>query len=244
MDMRMAAGGGEFAGVSGVGDGWLAAFETVCHAAVRTLPVRGAWVSQMSSGGFGGLVCASDEMAVRLDELQFALGEGPSMTAFAESHPVLANDLDMRGSVARWPMFADAAVGAGARAVFALPLCIGAIGLGVLAMYRVDPGTLLPDELSSALRLADLCAYALLDLVTKDALPELITADGNGGTPLDRPVEFHRAVVHQASGVLVVQLDVSIEEALARLRAYAFAEELPIGDVAEAIVARSLRLER
>lgn len=239
--MRMAAGGGEFAGVS---DGRLATFETVCHAAERTLPVQGAWVSQMSSGGFGGLVYASDEMATRLDELQFSLGEGPSVTAFSQAHPVLVDDLDGRGSVARWPMFADAAVGAGARAVFALPLCIGAIGLGVLAMYRVYPGTLLPDELSSALRLADISAYALLDLVTKDALPELITADGKGGMPLDRPVEFHRAVVHQASGVLVVQLDVSIEEALARLRAYAFAEGLPIGDVAEAIVARSLLLER
>jgi hypothetical protein len=243
---HVTAGGDGLSGVNGIG-GRLAAFDAVCRAAVRTLPVQGAWVSQMSSGGFGGLVYASNDIATRLDQLQFELGDGPGVTAYAGGHPVLADDLARPAVMAHWPVFADAAVEAGARALFALPLCIGAIRLGVLALYRRGPGTLDGEQLAAALRLADVTAYALLDLVAADAAPDVVAArGGHDGDPAlaPPPDDFYRAVVHQASGVLMVQLDVTIEQALARLRAHAFGAGIPISDVARAVVTRTLRLER
>jgi hypothetical protein len=50
-------------------------------------------------------------------------------------------------------------------------------------------------------------------------------------------------VVHQATGMVKVQLNVGIAEALVRLRAYAYAEERPIEDVARDVVGRRLRFD-
>jgi hypothetical protein len=49
--------------------------------------------------------------------------------------------------------------------------------------------------------------------------------------------------VHQASGVLSVQLEVSVGEALVRLRAHAFGTGRPLSEVAAAVVAHRLRLD-
>jgi AmiR/NasT family two-component response regulator len=48
---------------------------------------------------------------------------------------------------------------------------------------------------------------------------------------------------YQATGMLTVQLGVSITEAFARLRAYAYSEDRRLADVAGDIVARRLRLD-
>jgi hypothetical protein len=50
----------------------------------------------------------------------------------------------------------------------------------------------------------------------------------------------NRAEIHQATGMVVAQLGVSAADALARLRAHAFAEQRLLGDVARDVVARRL----
>ena len=52
-----------------------------------------------------------------------------------------------------------------------------------------------------------------------------------------------RFVVHQASGMVAAQLEIGVGEALVRLRAYAFANDRSLSEVAEDVVARRLRLE-
>lgn len=52
------------------------------------------------------------------------------------------------------------------------------------------------------------------------------------------------AVVHQAAGMVSAQLDITLADALVKLRAHAFSRERPLTDVATDIVARSLRLDR
>ncbi|WP_210414539.1 ANTAR domain-containing protein [Microlunatus elymi] len=58
----------------------------------------------------------------------------------------------------------------------------------------------------------------------------------------DPLTSYVSAEIHQASGMLMVQLGISIEAALARLRAYAFAEGRSLADVAHAVVERTLDL--
>ncbi|KPI12010.1 GAF domain protein [Actinobacteria bacterium OK074] len=58
---------------------------------------------------------------------------------------------------------------------------------------------------------------------------------------LEQPSGLHRAAVHQATGMISVQLGVSLEEALVRLRAHAYGSERPVGEVAQDVVARRLR---
>jgi hypothetical protein len=218
-----------------------ARFRALCEAAVHTLPIAGASLTLTTAAGHRSLLAASDGVSARLDELHFTLGEGPAVDAVSRGHPVLAGDLAEPGAAAQWPAFGGAAMEAGAGAVFALPLQIGAVCLGVLVGYRVEPGRLSADDLAQALRLADGAADALLDLAAPASGLAQPDGDGDGGN--HRTYSFG-AEVHQASGMLMVQLGVSIEVALARLRAYAFAQGRPVSEIAREVVAGTLLLER
>ena len=55
------------------------------------------------------------------------------------------------------------------------------------------------------------------------------------------PITFE---LHQAQGMVMVQLGVSLAAALALLRAYAYANERDLVDVARDVVARTLRLDK
>ena len=215
----------------------------ICDACVESLPVSGAAVSAVLGGGQRDTVYATDTVASRIEDLQFELGEGPGADALRDGTPMLVTDLDDASgiSAARWPAFTPAARDAGARSVFAYPLLLGAAQLGLLGMYRDAAQALDTQGQARAIRLADAALYALLDLVddagSGDSRRSLHDAGhGNEGT-------FFRAEVYQASGMVAVQLGVSIEEAVARLRGYAFAQNRPVAEVAADIVGRTLRLE-
>ena len=167
------------------------------------------------------------------------LGEGPCLDAAASGGPVLASDLAGGESGRRWPVFALAARQAGAAAIFAFPLRIGAIRAGVLGLYRERPGPLTAFQLGDALIFADTATVLLLD--AQDQVGGDLTAlAGPGGQPAD--LAFRRAEIDQATGMLTGQLGAGIGDAFVRLRAYAYARDLRLTDVARDIVARRLRL--
>ncbi|MQA86300.1 MAG: ANTAR domain-containing protein [Streptosporangiales bacterium] len=178
-------------------------------------------------------VYATGQLGERLEELQFILGEGPCVDALASGGPVLAADLSSPGGLRRWPGFAVEAATAGAGGMFAFPLQAGAVRVGVLAMYRAQVGPLSSEEFADALVFADAALVLLLDTragIASDAL--VWPADG---------MSERRVEVHQATGMISAQSQVGIEQALLRLRAYAFAHNRRIADVAREVVARRLR---
>ncbi|WP_194923175.1 ANTAR domain-containing protein [Catenulispora pinisilvae] len=63
----------------------------------------------------------------------------------------------------------------------------------------------------------------------------------NGAQPEKPHILGDRAVVHQAVGMISVQLAVSIRTALQRLQAYAADHRQTVADVAADVVARRLR---
>jgi hypothetical protein len=209
----------------------------VCRATVTTLGVDGAGATLTVTPMVQETVHATDDVATAVEELQIELGEGPCVDAFTSGGPVLADDLHLDEYAARWPAFTPAAIAHGARALFALPLQMGAIRLGALDLYRTRPGLLTPEQVADALVYADTASMLLLDqaaLVGRDAAElEWQHNDRTAG----------HAVVHQATGMLLVQLDVSAETAFARLRAHAYAAGRPLAQVAADIVGRRLRLE-
>jgi hypothetical protein len=209
----------------------------VCAAAVTGVTMDGAAVTVMVSPTVRDAVHATDGVAGELQEWQQTFGQGPCVDAFADGGPVLVVDLRKPEYTARWPAFTPAALASGALAVFALPLQLGAIRLGVLDLYRTRAGPLSPHELCDALVFADTAGMLMLDLAA-GIPPE--TADL--AWQRDDPTA-HQAQVHQATGLVLVQLGVSADVAFARMRAYAYAEELRLGDVARAVVERRLRFE-
>jgi hypothetical protein len=201
---------------------------------VGALSASGAGVSVMAEDGVRGVAAASDPASERIEELQFVLGEGPCIDAFASRRPVLVSDLT-DGAAHRWPAYTSAAHGGGVRAVFAFPLQVGAAQLGVLDVFRARAGPLSGAELRQAFAFADLAVRTLLD--RQDDAIASAAADG-----LDEAIG-HNAELFQAQGMVMVQLGVSLAEALIRIRAYTYAENRRLDDVARDIVARRVRFD-
>ena len=181
----------------------------------------------------------TDEVSEQLAELHLTLGEGPRLDAAASGGPALASDLAGGESGRRWPVFALAARQAGAAAIFAFPLRIGAIRAGVLGLYRERPG---PADRLPARRRADLRRCRHLAAARRPG-PGRERPHGTGrpgGQPAD--LALRRAEIDQATGMLTEQLGAGIGDAFVRLRAYAYARDLRLTDVARDIVARRLRL--
>jgi hypothetical protein len=212
----------------------------VCLAAVAAVEVTGAWLIAARGAEAGHLMRVTDKASELLAELQVTLGEGPSPDAAASGGPVLASDLDEREAVRRWPAFAPAARQVGAAAIFAFPLQLGAIRTGVMSLYRVRPGPLSAFQLGDALIFADTATMLLLDAQARPVHAAGLAETGPGGQPAD--LTRHRAEIDQATGMLTEQLGVGIAEAFIRLRAYAYAHERGLSDLARDIVARRLRL--
>ncbi|GAA3928157.1 GAF domain-containing protein [Amorphoplanes auranticolor] len=198
----------------------------LCRLAMRMLPASGAGLSVVARDSQVSLLAAADPVSQRLEELQFVLGEGPCVDASADRSPVLVADLAGEG-LQRWPAYASAVLEAGMCAVFAFPLQIGAAQLGVLDLFRAGAGSLTGAELERALTLAD------------RAVTVLLTDGPDGDEPLGATTELF-----QAQGMVMVQIGGTLPEAMARIRAYAYARDRRLADVARAIVARELRFER
>ena len=206
----------------------------VCTAATHALAASGAGVSVMTEVGTRGVYAASDPLTERMEELQFILGEGPCWDAFILRRPVLVPDLDGE-SRGRWPMYLPAAWDSGIRAVFSFPLQMGAVRLGVLDVFRNRAGSLIGEEFVDALAFAEVTMTALLDQ-HEDA-----AAKGFGDGLAD--AGEHRAELFQAQGMVMVQLGVGPDEALSRLRAYAFAHDRRLRDVANDVIGRRVELD-
>ena len=157
-----------------------------------------------------------------LSNLQLTLGEGPTVDAAQHRVLVLEPDLADAPAANRWPAFASAADGLGVGAVFAFPLRIGAIRLGVLELYRDSPGSMSNDQISDVLVLCERLTSLLLRV------------------SLDGEFVVLRTAVHQATGMIAARLGISLDEALVRLRGHAFGSNRAIDDVAADVVAQRL----
>jgi hypothetical protein len=198
---------------------------------VANLDVVGAGVSIMTQSGVREIVCSTDEVAELLETLQFTLGVGPCVDAARQRSPVLVSDISRPDGVSfdRWPAFMDAVSAAGVAALFSFPLCIGAIAIGALDLYRRSPGALTDDELARGLAAADTIALRLLSPGADDR----VTSSDPG------PHRF--AQVHQATGMIQAQLGIPTDQAFLMLRARAFASERPVVDIARDVVERRIR---
>lgn len=204
----------------------------LCTACVEVLAVTGAGVTIMG-GDQAGPICVSDPKVAALEDLQYAMGQGPCQDAFHSGVSVHAPQLDTDASM-RWPSFVSLARESGVGAVFAYPLTAVGAKVGVLTLYQQAEGQLTQAQHDDSIALAAVLAETVLSL--QDDAPPGILAPG-----LDDAVQY-RAEVYQASGMTAIQLSIPAAEALLRMRAHAFANNQTVAATAADIVARRLRL--
>jgi GAF domain/ANTAR domain len=205
----------------------------LCAALLRALPASGVAVTLIVDHRPDTVVAASDGTSERLAELQLTLGEGPCQDAAAARRPILEPDLT-GPRTGQWPAFGSAAQELGVRAVFAFPMQVGEAQLGVLEAYRENPGSLTRDQFLEALAFARAALEMVLDGYDRD--------QASHGSAVDAALTRNTAL-YQAQGMVMVQLGVTLVEALSLIRAHAFAHDLRLGDVARDIVAGKLTLD-
>jgi hypothetical protein len=171
-------------------------------------------------------------MMALVEDLEVTLGTGPCTEAYRHGRPVEETDL-AGADHSRWLGFDSPALAAGVRAVFAFPLQVTGASIGSLNLARLDPGALTGDQHLDAEALAGVVAQLLVTLPIDTA---------GGAHELDHLVH-HRAVVHQATGMVGAQLDVTMAVGLALLRARAFADDRALDKVAADVVHRRLRFD-
>lgn len=225
------------AAVEGAAPG-LATADRLCSACVELLEIDGAAISLIHAGATRGTFGSSGELSRRLDEYQFTFGEGPCLDSVTGGAPVFVADVQDPAET-RWPAFTDAVSGTGIRAVYALPVSISTTWIGSLDLYRNRPGELAGATLAGALLAAELAALPLLDLMSAAVDWVAITA----GDPWSQLESLERVEVYQATGMVMIQLQTGPAEALARLRAHAFAHAMTASEVAWEILSRQLRME-
>jgi len=197
----------------------------VAHSFTRLFPVSGASVSTLGDFLGNETLSASSAFAARLDELQFDLGEGPCWDALSTKRPVLEPDL--RGLPdGRWPAF-SAAVHSDVGAIFAFPMTVGQLRIGAVDLYAESATEFEPRDAQRAAQLAGMVGRAILS----------IAVAGTGEDPAAAiDTRYSRRAIHQATGMVLAQLDISAEEASLVIRGHAFATDTSMMTVADDIL--------
>ncbi|MEU2718743.1 GAF domain-containing protein [Streptomyces sp. NPDC007205] len=168
-------------------------------------------------------IAVSDEQSRAAQELEFVLGNGPTRDAAAARRPLHVSG---RAIAARWPGYGAGLASLGIASVAALPLPSQDSCMGVLTVFDPQPGPGGPADLAEV-------AAALTPIV-------LLGPDADAG--LYGEIDIRATVLH-AAAMLSAQLSRPADDALALIKARAFAEEVPIETVARQIVHGDLKLD-
>ena len=197
-----------------------------CRPFVDLFPVTGASVSTVGNFLGSETLSASDDVAARLDELQFDLGEGPCWDAVRSGRAVLEPDFARGRAATRWPALEEAMSDVDLRSVFAFPLAIGPLRIGAVDLYSLERVDLDGKQAEQA--------DAMAELVGRHVLRHALGAVGrdydvNGNA-------YSRRVVHQATGMVLAQLGISADDARLVIQGHSYAASRSMMEVAQDIL--------
>ena len=185
-------------------------------------------------GDGSGAIEGGDIEGGMFDEAQMILGEGPTIDAIGSDSPILVEDLTNPESIDRWPGFVPRAAELGVLSLFAFPMRVGGVRVGVLSAYREASGPLSTMEYADGLVIASLASLLLMD--DRESVEV-------GSSPIESGDLASHSRLQIAAGMVSEQLDVSVADALVRLRAHAYVGDLRLDDVSRAVIDRTLVLD-
>lgn len=209
----------------------------LAKACVSVLPAAGAGLCALVHPELRLPIGASDEIAAYVERLQFTYAEGPCLRAYATGRPLVFSAAVIERL---WPeLHRDLTAVTPFRAVVSLPLRDGTTRIGALDLYLTKSTVLPPADLADALTIADLVAEALV-------AARIYTAAAQRADPFGSVSSIHldplvpRIQVWKAMGMLNVHWKLTTADALALLRAHAYATERLVDDVAHDVVTRRI----
>lgn len=162
---------------------------------VEILPITAAGVTLIEPGSEPRYVAASDASALRYEQLQTDLGEGPCLLAYTTGSAVSVPDLRAES---RFSEFVPLALGSGLAAVFTFPLRHADLQLGALDLYRDTAGPMVGASMVAAQTLADVAAAYLINAQARADLEDA------SGRSLD--AAMHDSLTGLPNRALILQL--------------------------------------
>lgn len=196
--------------------------QRMCTAFVSLVAARRGSISLGFASAERTMLCATDAVAARYEDAQDVVREGPSLDAFRTAHVVSSASADDQR--ARWPGLA-AAVEWPMDVVHAIPMTPDSTLMGVLTVHG-QSGEMRDDTDRELQFLGNAVGAAIVgELPAHDDESRLWT---------------ERDRVSQATGMVIAQLGIPAGDALAVLRAHAFAHELSVVEVSGLVVDRAI----
>ena len=178
------------------------------------------------------VIAASTEQVELLELFQLQNDQGPCLDSFRSGEVVGIADLR---AATPWPQFAAESVRLGFPSVCAVPLRHRARVLGCLNLFKAEPVGLSDADLGLARALA---AVASITMVQDEAARDAAIRQGQLQHALDS-----RVAIEQAKGMIAERGQVAMDEAFARLRAFARGNNLGLTGVARALVAGTVDVD-
>lgn len=186
----------------------------------------GAGVSILDTQGRRTSRGFTDTVVERADFLQYQLGEGPCLTAWASKETILVDDLS---TDPRWPEWTAALAGLPIASVISAPLIANGQALGAIKVYSPEPSTY-DTGTAGLLELFAAPAATLLSHIQSAETPKRISEG------LQSALQS-RDLVNRACGILMERLQIPQELALQRLLKIARKHSRSLQDVSVDIVA-------
>lgn len=203
---------------------------TLVHECADLLGQQAGGIMIVDITGELELVASTSEAAEFVEVMQLAAGRGPCVECFDTGKPVSVPDISAVGE--RWPQFHDAALARGFLSLHATPMRLRDKVVGTMNLMGTEVGALNERDARLAQALADV---AIIGILQERSLRDPRILSEQVHIALDS-----RVLVEQAKGVLAHVLRLDTEDAFNALRSYARTNHLPLREVAEGVVNRTI----
>lgn len=195
--------------------------DSIIDMARQVVPGTHVGICIPDSTGTLTTLAGTDPFVFALDDMQYAVDEGPSLTAVREGHTVIIDDAE---SEHRWPRFMPYAVNLGLRSHLGVPINVEDHTLGGLNLYSTTHTHLDADRLAHAKVFAAQAAIALGQSRREGHLAAALQSSRTIG---------------KAIGMTMERFDLDDEEAFARLARLSQESNVKLRDLAAHLVKQS-----
>ena len=201
---------------------------------VQLLGVTEAGVVMFDAHGRLRPLASSSERMQLVELIEVQADDGPCLDCCRDGRPVREDDLE--GASGRWPQFAPAALAAGFRSTYAVPMRLRKERIGALNLFadRVNGLTEADQALGQAM--ADVATIGLLH---ERVLDQQTVVSGQLQTALNS-----RIALEQAKGIVAEQANLEMGEAFDLLRSHARHHNRRLRDVVAAVINRDLSADQ